>query len=116
MSRDGKTTIRAMKLAGTLAVGLLAASPALAGDAAAGKKIATEVCAACHGPDGKSENPQFPVLAGQYKEYIQHSLEGYKSGKRQNAIMQGFAANLSAKDIANLAAFYSQQQGLHTKY
>lgn len=116
MSRDGKTTMRAMKLAGTLAAGLLASAPALAGDAAAGKKIATEVCAACHGPEGRSENPQFPILAGQYKEYIQHSLEGYKSGKRQNAIMQGFAANLSAQDMANLAAFYSQQQGLVSKY
>lgn len=94
----------------------LAAAPAAAGDADAGKKIATEVCAACHGPDGNSANPQFPIIAGQHKDYLQHTLESYKSGKRQNAIMQGFAANLSPQDIANLAAYFSQQKGLVSKY
>jgi cytochrome c553 len=100
-----------------VAAGLASAAvPALAGDAAAGKIIATEVCAACHGADGISQTPQFPILAGQHKDYLEHTLNSYKSGKRQNAIMQGFAANLSAQDIANLAAYFSQQQGLQTKY
>ena len=40
------------------------ADPNLVGDAAAGKSQ-TEVCAACHGPDGNSAVPTFPKLAGQ---------------------------------------------------
>ncbi|MFZ5556556.1 MAG: c-type cytochrome [Pseudomonadota bacterium] len=111
-----KAKMRAMKKGILLAALLAVGAPALAADVAAGQKLAAEVCAACHGPDGNSPNPQFPIIAGQHKDYLQHSLEGYKTGKRQNAIMQGFAANLSAQDIANLAAYFSQQQGLVTKY
>ena len=52
-------------------------------------------CSACHGGDGNSENKLYPRLAGQYKNYLIHSLNAYKSGERQNAIMSGFAAGLS---------------------
>jgi cytochrome c553 len=107
-----RMTIRAALLAALA----LSALHATAADAEAGKKIAAEVCAACHGADGKSPNPQFPNLAGQYRDYLEHSLRQYRSGKRQNAIMQGFAANLSDADIANLALYFSQQQGLSTRY
>ena len=56
-------------------------------------------CSACHGGDGNSENKLYPKLAGQYKNYLIHSLNAYKSGERQNAIMSGFAAGLSEQDI-----------------
>lgn len=93
------------------------AAPALAntGDAEAGKtKSAT--CAACHGPNGLSTTPGFPILAGQNRDYIVHSLKAYKSGKRKNPVMGGQAAALSDTDIADLAAFFSQQKGLVLKY
>lgn len=106
-----------MSLRGALLAALaLSALHATAADAEAGKKMAAEVCAACHGADGKSANPQFPHLAGQYRDYLEHALKAYRSGQRKNAIMQGFAANLSDRDIANLALYYSQQAGLSTKY
>jgi len=89
-----------------------AAAPALAGDAEAGKKKAAEVCAACHGPDGNSPTPDFPRIAGQYEDYLAKALADYKSGKRDNPIMQGMAAPLSDGEIANLAAYYAQQKGL----
>jgi cytochrome c553 len=83
------------------------------GDAAAGEqKSAT--CAACHGADGNSQAPTFPKLAGQHADYLVHSLRQYRSGERQNAIMMPQAANLSDKDIDDLAAFYASQQGLRT--
>lgn len=89
-----------------------AAAPALAGDAEAGKKKAAEVCAACHGPDGNSPTPDFPRIAGQYEDYLAKALSDYKSGKRDNPIMQGMAAPLSDAEIANLAAYYAKQKGL----
>ncbi len=79
-----------------------------AGDVAAGKaKSAT--CAACHGADGNSVNPEWPNLAGQVPEYLVKQLQDYKSGARQNAVMAGMAAPLSQQDMDNLAAYYASQ-------
>ena len=88
---------------------------ASSGNAEAGKaKSAT--CAACHGPDGNSSTALFPKLAGQHKDYLYHSLKAYKSGKRKNPIMAGQVQNLSLTDMADLAAYFSQQKGLTIKY
>ena len=70
-------------------------------------------CSACHGADGNSNNKMYPRLAGQYKNYLIHSLNAYKSGSRQNAIMSGFAAGLSDQDIIDLSTYYSKQKGLN---
>ena len=53
-----------------------------------GFKVYKEVCSACHGLDGNSENAIYPVIAGQHESYLRQSLRDYKSGARQNAIMQ----------------------------
>lgn len=84
------------------------------GDPAAGEKIAGEKCQACHGLDGNSSDPQYPRLAGQYADYMVHSLSAYKSGGRNNAIMGGFAAGLSEQDMEDVAAWYASQSGLVT--
>ena len=100
-----------------LRIVLLTAAAALAtaanagGDPEAGKAKAAQVCAACHGADGKKPSaPDQPVLAGQYPDYLVRALSDYKSGKRNNAIMKGFAGQLSTKDIEDLAAWFSSQQ------
>jgi cytochrome c553 len=84
------------------------------GDAAKGQTIATRVCAACHGADGNSPVSANPKLAGQVSDYLQKQLTDFKaaSGKkadRENPIMAGMAAPLSAEDMRNVAAFYSRQ-------
>ena len=81
----------------------------IAPDAEAGRKLAEQVCAACHGMDGNSENVAYPRIGGQYADYIVRALEDYRSGARRNAIMAGFAASLSDADRRNLAAWYSSQ-------
>ena len=81
------------------------------GNADAGKTKAAQVCAACHGPDGnKPSAPDQPVLAGQYYDYLVKALSDYKSGKRTNPIMKGFAAQLSKQDMEDLAAWFSSQE------
>ena len=99
------------------AAALCAAVPALAasGDADVGRKKSTP-CAACHGQNGVSASPEFPNLAGQYSDYLETALNHYKNGKRKNPIMQAQVANLTPKDIMDLAAYYSKQKGLATKY
>jgi cytochrome c553 len=88
------------------------AGPSLAaGNAEAGKTKAAQVCAACHGPDGnKPSAPDQPVLAGQHYDYLVKALRDYKSGKRANPIMKGFAATLEKKDMEDLAAWFSSQK------
>ena len=85
-------------------------TPATFGDAAAGATKAA-ACAACHGLDGNSADPQYPKLAGQHPEYLAKALHDYKSGARPNAIMAGFAAGLSDEDIDDLSAYFASQKG-----
>ena len=74
---------------------------------------ATQVCVACHGPDGaKTQTPDFPVLAGQYSDYIVHALQDYKSGKRKNPVMAGIIGSVDARDFEAIAQFFSQQHGV----
>ena len=85
-------------------------SPSLAqGNAAAGKeKSAT--CAGCHGPNGNSVNPEWPKLAGQHPKYLEKQLNDFKAGSdRSNAMMAPMVAPLSEQDMADLAAYYAEQ-------
>lgn len=97
-----------LRFAAAAAAALLLAQPALgAGDAQAGKAKA-QACAACHGLDGKSPNPQWPHLAGQVPGYIAKQLAAFKSGTRKDSVMSGIAAKLSEQDMADLDAYYSE--------
>ncbi|MBA2492134.1 MAG: c-type cytochrome [Gammaproteobacteria bacterium] len=79
-----------------------------AADAQAGQEKSAP-CAACHGVDGNSVNPQWPKLAGQHPEYIYKQLQDFKSKARANAIMNAQAADLSAQDMRDLAAYFAKQ-------
>ncbi|MEY3669806.1 MAG: hypothetical protein RL258_1201 [Pseudomonadota bacterium] len=86
--------------------------PVQAGNIALGKEKAAQACVACHGADGiKVVDPSYPVLAGQYEDFIVRALSDYKSGARKNAIMAGMAAPLTKEEIANLAAYYASLPG-----
>ncbi len=79
-----------------------------AGDVEAGKAKSAP-CAACHGVDGNSVNPEWPKLAGQGAPYIVEQLKLYKDGTRPNPLMSPQAAGLSEQDMLDLAAFYASQ-------
>ncbi len=104
---------RMIWIAGLAAV--FTGATAHAANPAAGKEK-SKTCAACHGPDGNSAAADFPRLAGQHYDYLVKALSDYKSGERKNAIMAPLATSLSKRDIEDLAAFYSRQQGLVVKY
>jgi len=99
------------QLLSTAAVALALASSTVfaAGDAERGREK-SQVCQACHGPDGNGVgDPQYPTIAGQYADYLTHAMGAYKTGERANVIMQGFMQTLSNQDIEDLAAYYSKQ-------
>ena len=86
----------------------VAGSALAAGDKNAGK-AKSAACAACHGMDGNSVNPEWPKLAGQSEQYLYKQLKNFKSGERKNATMAGMVAALSDQDMQDLAAFYASQ-------
>ena len=72
-------------------------------DLVKGEASFTAVCAACHGADGNSAIAANPKLSQQHPEYLVKQLQEFKSGKRNNAIMKGFATALSDDDMRNIA-------------
>lgn len=97
-----------------LAVAVLAAALGMStvaraeGSAEAGRGKSA-VCAACHGPDGNSANPEWPSLAGQHPGYMVAQLEAFTDGRRQNPLMSPIAQPLSDEDRKDLSAYYAAQ-------
>jgi cytochrome c553 len=92
-----------------------AAGSAANPDIEKGRKIATQICAACHGADGNSPTSANPRIAGQVPEYLQKQLANFKSApgrkaERENPIMGGMTASLSPEDMRDVAAYYGTQQ------
>ena len=104
-------------LLAALVFGAVLASTAHARDYEAGKKKAEEVCKACHGADGNTPlTPETPRLAGQYYEYLVHSLQAYRKGARENPLMTPMAKPLTDAEIRDVAWYFYKQQGLVEKY
>lgn len=79
-------------------------------DLAKGEASFSGVCVACHGADGNSAVPENPKLAGQHPQYLVKQLQEFKSGKRNNAIMKGFATTLSDDDMVNISFWLASKQ------
>ena len=69
-----------------------------------------QVCVACHAADGNSSIPVNPKLAQQHPEYLVKQLHEFKSGKRENAVMVGFASTLSDEDMRNVSYWLASQK------
>jgi len=89
-----------------------AAAPAFKpGDANAGQaKAAT--CGACHGADGNPASAQYPKLAGQHENYIARQIELIKTNQRQNPVMMGFVASMTAQDMHDIGAYFAVKSSL----
>ena len=81
-----------------------------------GEKVATtagsgaQACAHCHGKDGNTPlDPSYPLLGGQYADYIEHALVAYRDGQREHALMSPQAKGLTDKQIADVAAYFASQ-------
>ena len=72
-------------------------------DLVKGEASFAAVCAACHGADGNSAIAANPKLSQQHPEYLVKQLQEFKSGKRNNAVMKGFASMLTDEDMKNIA-------------
>jgi cytochrome c553 len=93
-------------------IGSASAADLVGNPKAAENKVS--MCIGCHGiPGYKATFPevyQVPMLGGQSPKYIENALRAYQKGERKHPSMMGIAASLSDQDIADLAAYYSQQK------
>ena len=97
----------------SLHAGAQQCEPEFAGNRARGQQIATKLCAACHGADGRGLSAQFPSLAAQFPEYLVKQLKAFRApadGKplRSSEVMTPIAAALSNDDFTDVAAYYAK--------
>jgi cytochrome c553 len=86
---------------------LKTANPNASGQDLIAGKAKASACMACHGASGVSNNPAWPSLAGQQRDYMVAVLKAYRAGTRKNELMAGVAKDLSDADIDAVAAYYS---------
>lgn len=72
--------------------------------------VRARVCMGCHGKQGISRVASYPSIAGLEQDYLAAQLRAYRSGERQNPMMNAMATNLSDEDIELLALYFAAQQ------
>ena len=67
-------------------------------------------CVPCHGADGISVLSDAPNLAGEVNIYIDTQIKAFRVGKRKHEIMSEVSANLTDKQIRDVADWYANIQ------
>lgn len=84
---------------------LFGAAPGLAQSLA--EKV--EVCAGCHGQDGKPTDKTIPIIWGQQAGYIYIQLRDFKRGDRKSEIMQPVVSSFEKNDMLAIAEYFAQK-------
>jgi cytochrome c553 len=66
-----------------------------------------QICAGCHGEDGKPIDKTIPAIWGQQKGYLYIQLRDFKRGDRKNDIMQPIASSMEREDMLAIAEYFS---------
>jgi cytochrome c553 len=67
-------------------------------------------CMTCHGANAEGDgNNAFPRLAGQHRDYLVTELQQFRGLLRENAVMQGVAANITDDEIAAVADYLASK-------
>ena len=65
-----------------------------------------EACTVCHGHSGEGINTQ-PRLAGQHRDYVVTEMWQYRSGLRENKVMQHVTEKMTDDEIAAVVDYVS---------
>jgi cytochrome c553 len=68
-----------------------------------------EVCAGCHGVDGKPVDRMIPAIWGQQQGYLYIQLRDFKRGDRKNEIMQPIASSMERDEMLAIAEYFSKK-------
>lgn len=85
--------------------------PRAEGDIANGGKIYQKECASCHAKDGRGRG-SFPMLVGQYSNYLKKQTTSYVKGERPHdeEDSRGILAELQDTDIRDILAYLTSIQ------
>src|SRR3546814_6336574 len=73
-------------------------------------KATGQSCVDCHGEEGNAPiDASYPKLGGQYHDYLAHSLQEYRNGNREHALMSQQAKDLTDQQIADLDAYFGSR-------
>ncbi len=67
-------------------------------------------CERCHGLEGNSTDPRFPMLAGQHPEYLREAMKSYSTGRRSRSIMHAMSEPLSDNDVEQIVNYYATRE------
>jgi cytochrome c553 len=96
---------------------LIAIGPAVAQPAGTSAPPAkAQVCNGCHGPDGNSRDPQYPILAGQSWRYLYVQLRDFKEGRRKDPQMSPMAADLTRDEMIELGNWFASRKPAPTAF
>jgi len=94
------------RLAASALLALLTASPETALSQSLQDKLVQ--CAACHGEDGRSKDPNIPHIGGQPKLAVMYQLFFYREGRRKNPEMNLVAKGLSDAELDAIAEYVAK--------
>jgi cytochrome c553 len=69
----------------------------------------TQVCAGCHGENGKPIDKTIPVIWGQQQGYLYIQLRDFKRNDRKNEIMQPIVSSMERQDMMDIAEYFSKK-------
>jgi cytochrome c553 len=69
----------------------------------------TQVCAGCHGQNGKPVDKAIPIIWGQQQGYLYIQLRDFKRGDRKNDIMQPIVSSMERADMLAIAEYFSKK-------
>ena len=100
------------RLVAAIALSAAVFSVQAAGDASAGKNKVYQ-CQGCHGiADWKTAFPEVyrvPKLGGQKAPYLVAAMKAYQKGERDYQTMRAMVADLTDKDMEDIAAYYAAE-------
>ncbi len=94
------------------AAGRVLVVPRVAGDVENGKAVYRELCASCHGRNGRG-NKTFPMLVGQYPNYLQRMVASFTRKERshdEDEPGEGSLKELDPKDMKDILAWLTSIQ------
>ena len=68
-----------------------------------------QVCAGCHGADGKPIDKTIPTIWGQQVGYLYIELRDFKRGDRTSDIMQPIASSFERQEMLDIAEYFSKK-------
>jgi len=104
-------------IAASLVLGSIVVAQARAAeDEYAAVRETLETCTVCHGENGASSQPEFPILAGQHLYFLYVQMKDFKAERRVSPVMIEFVSILTKEEMLSIAKFFSEQEWPDTGY